>query len=118
MGITDVVADNDLIPDQRAERGNYVGCVAGALPFAEYERVCSAAGFKDITIISTHETMPGSTRRSSRRQSAPAPKRPRRRHLGPASCLSFQSLLLSRREGWADRLDAGRWQSSSAPRCS
>ena len=45
IGIADVVADNDLTPGQRAERGSYVGCIAGALSFAEYEDGLRAVGF-------------------------------------------------------------------------
>src|SRR3954468_6803630 len=37
VGITDIVADDDLTPQQRAERGSYVGCIAGALSFSEFE---------------------------------------------------------------------------------
>ena len=29
IGISDIVAEDHLTPDQRAERGSYVGCVAG-----------------------------------------------------------------------------------------
>ena len=36
LGISDVVADDHLTPADRAERGSYVGCIAGALSFAEY----------------------------------------------------------------------------------
>src|SRR3954452_12276523 len=36
IGISDVVADDDLTSAQRAERGSYVGCIAGALSFGEY----------------------------------------------------------------------------------
>jgi arsenite methyltransferase len=59
IGIADVVADNDLTPAQRAERGSYVGCIAGALSFQEYEDGLRAAGFTDISIASIHESMPG-----------------------------------------------------------
>ena len=31
IGITDIVADDALTPAQRAERGSYAGCIAGAL---------------------------------------------------------------------------------------
>ena len=31
IGITDIVADDSLTPEQRAERGSYAGCIAGAL---------------------------------------------------------------------------------------
>jgi SAM-dependent methyltransferase len=59
IGISDVVADNDLTPDQRAERGDWVGCIAGALSFAEYEQGLADTGFVDIAITPTHETAPG-----------------------------------------------------------
>jgi arsenite methyltransferase len=59
LGISDVVADNALVPEQRAERGSYVGCIAGALSFQEYEDRLRAAGFTDISITSTNEPLPG-----------------------------------------------------------
>jgi SAM-dependent methyltransferase len=55
LGISDVVAADHLSPDQRAERGSYVGCIAGALSFAEYSRELMSAGFVDIVIDPTHE---------------------------------------------------------------
>jgi arsenite methyltransferase len=54
-----VVADDDLSADDRAERGSYVGCIAGALSFSEYEDGLRAAGFTDVEITSTHEPVPG-----------------------------------------------------------
>ena len=36
IGISDVIADDDLTPEQRAERGTYTGCIAGALSFSDY----------------------------------------------------------------------------------
>src|SRR6266496_671423 len=48
IGISDVVADDDLTPAQRAERGSYVGCIAGALSFSEYEKGLTKAGFGDV----------------------------------------------------------------------
>jgi arsenite methyltransferase len=59
IGISDVVADDELTPAQRAERGTYVGCIAGALSFLEYEEGLRAAGFEDVSITSTHEPIPG-----------------------------------------------------------
>jgi arsenite methyltransferase len=59
LGVSDVVADNDLTPAQRAERGNWVGCIAGALSFAEYERGLVDAGFVDVEITPTHPTADG-----------------------------------------------------------
>ena len=93
IGITDVVADNDLSPGQRAERGSYVGCIAGALSFAEYENGLRSAGFTDISITSTHETMPGihsaivkATKRSGTEAAAPAPPRARELPVVQTSC--------------------------------
>jgi arsenite methyltransferase len=59
IGVADVVADDDLSPGQRAERGSYVGCIAGALSFREYEGGLRNAGFRDISVVSTDEPMPG-----------------------------------------------------------
>ncbi len=59
VGVTDVVADNDLTPEQRAERGSYVGCIAGALSFREYEDQLAEAGFERITVERTHEVAGG-----------------------------------------------------------
>ena len=54
IGISDIVADDELTPAQRAERGNYVGCIAGALSFTEYREGLRAAGFTNIDITPTH----------------------------------------------------------------
>ncbi|MFH8462540.1 arsenite methyltransferase [Streptomyces sp. NPDC017991] len=59
MGVSDVVADDTLTPGQRAERGDYVGCIAGALSFAEYRQGLEAAGFTDIEITPTHSVADG-----------------------------------------------------------
>jgi len=55
IGVSDVVASDDLAPERRAERGSYVGCIAGALSFAEYSAELMRVGFVDITIDPTHE---------------------------------------------------------------
>jgi arsenite methyltransferase len=54
VGITDVVADDHLSPEDRAERGAWVGCIAGALSKAEYQAQLAAAGFADISVAFTH----------------------------------------------------------------
>ena len=59
LGISDIVAANHLSPEDRAERGSYVGCIAGALSFAEYESELSAAGFMEISIGPTHKAADG-----------------------------------------------------------
>src|ERR1044072_3108990 len=50
IGITDVVAEDQLSPQERAERGAWVGCIAGALSRGEYEAGLAAAGFADIAV--------------------------------------------------------------------
>jgi arsenite methyltransferase len=55
IGVSDVIADDELTPEQRAERGDHVGCIAGALSFTEYRRGLAAAGFTDIEITPTHQ---------------------------------------------------------------
>jgi arsenite methyltransferase len=55
IGVSDVVAENHLSPAQRAERGSYVGCIAGALSIAEYEAELATAGFTDVSVELTHE---------------------------------------------------------------
>jgi arsenite methyltransferase len=59
IGISDVVAEDRLEPEQRAERGSYVGCIAGALSTSEYTDGLRAAGFDDITVEFTHEVADG-----------------------------------------------------------
>jgi arsenite methyltransferase len=59
IGVSDVVAEDRLTPQERAERGNWVGCIAGALSFAEYERGLTDAGFVDVEITPTHEAAEG-----------------------------------------------------------
>ncbi|ACZ32346.1 Methyltransferase type 11 [Xylanimonas cellulosilytica DSM 15894] len=59
VGISDVVAEDDVAPEQRAERGSYVGCVAGALSKQEYLDGLAAAGFTDTDVTFTHEVAAG-----------------------------------------------------------
>ncbi len=59
MGVSDIVAEDSLTPDERAERGSYVGCIAGALSFSEYEAGLREAGLEDISITLTHEETAG-----------------------------------------------------------
>ena len=59
IGVSDVVADDDLTSERRAERGDYVGCIAGALSFSEYRRGLVAVGFTDIEITATHQVADG-----------------------------------------------------------
>lgn len=59
VGVSDVVADNELDEQQRAERGSYVGCIAGALSFGEYEAGLKQAGFDSVSITPTHQVADG-----------------------------------------------------------
>jgi len=59
IGISDVVADDDLTPEQRAERGSYVGCIAGALSFSEYSQGLQEAGFAEVSITPTNSIADG-----------------------------------------------------------
>jgi arsenite methyltransferase len=59
VGISDIVAEDRLGPQQRAERGSHVGCIAGAMAKGEYERELAAAGFEDVSLEFTHEIADG-----------------------------------------------------------
>jgi SAM-dependent methyltransferase len=59
IGITDVVAEDHLTAEDRAERGSYVGCIAGALSKAEYEAGLTAAGFAEVSVTFTHQVGDG-----------------------------------------------------------
>jgi SAM-dependent methyltransferase len=59
IGISDVVAEDQLTAADRAERGSYVGCIAGALSRGEYLDGLAAAGFVDADVTFTHEAAPG-----------------------------------------------------------
>jgi arsenite methyltransferase len=59
IGISDVVAEDHLSAEERAARGSYVGCIAGALSKSEYEAGLGAAGFDDISVSFTHEVADG-----------------------------------------------------------
>lgn len=59
IGISDVVAEDGISPEMRAERGSYVGCIAGALSRSEYLDGLVAAGFSDAEVVFTHEVAPG-----------------------------------------------------------
>jgi arsenite methyltransferase len=59
LGISDVIAEDRLTSAERAERGSYVGCIAGALSASEYEQGLEAAGFGDVSVTFTHEVANG-----------------------------------------------------------
>ena len=59
IGISDVVAEDRVAPEERAERGSYVGCIAGALSKGEYEQGLREAGFADVSVEFTYEAADG-----------------------------------------------------------
>ena len=59
VGVSDVVAEDRLSHAERAERGSYVGRIAGALSKAEYEAGLDAAGFEDVSVEFTHGVADG-----------------------------------------------------------
>ena len=56
VGISDVVADDELSP---AERGSWCGCVAGALSRSEYVAGFEAAGLTNVEVRFTHGVADG-----------------------------------------------------------
>jgi arsenite methyltransferase len=59
IGISDIVAEDRLSPEERAERGSYAGCIAGALSKGEYTAGLQAAGFDPVSVDFTHEVADG-----------------------------------------------------------
>jgi SAM-dependent methyltransferase len=59
LGISDIVAEDRLTEEERAERGSHVGCIAGALSKSEFEVGLEAVGFEDISVEFTHEVAAG-----------------------------------------------------------
>jgi arsenite methyltransferase len=58
-GISDIVAEDHMTEAQRAERGSYVGCIAGALSFAEYRAGLAGVGLAEVSITPTHAVADG-----------------------------------------------------------
>jgi arsenite methyltransferase len=55
IGISDVVASDELTAAERASRGSFSGCIAGALSFEEYRAGLEEVGLSDIEVEPTHE---------------------------------------------------------------
>ena len=80
IGISDVVAEDHLTARPRAERGSYVGCIAGALSRSEYLDGLAAAGFVAPPSVHLH---PRGRRTACTRRHRSAPRKPLGR-CGPA----------------------------------
>jgi SAM-dependent methyltransferase len=59
IGITDVVTEDRLSADERLERGDFAGCIVGAMALGEYTEGLEAAGFEDVSVTFTHEITDG-----------------------------------------------------------
>jgi hypothetical protein len=59
LGVSDIVAEDRLTAEQRAERGSYVGCIAGALSQTEFETQLAEAGFSEVSVTFTHSVGDG-----------------------------------------------------------
>jgi arsenite methyltransferase len=59
VGVSDVVAEDHLTEEDQAERGSYVGCIAGALSKAEYIAGLEETGFEQVEVTFTHQVADG-----------------------------------------------------------
>ena len=59
LGVSDIAAEDRLSAAERAERGSYAGCVAGALSESEYVRGLEETGFEDVSVRFTYEFSDG-----------------------------------------------------------
>ena len=59
IGITDIVAEDHLTAEERAERGSYAGCIAGALSVSEFREGLEAVGLGDVSITPSHSVAEG-----------------------------------------------------------
>jgi arsenite methyltransferase len=59
IGLSDVVAEDRLSAAERAERGSFAGCIAGAMSRREYLDGLAAAGFVEAEVTFTHEVADG-----------------------------------------------------------
>ena len=58
FAVSDVVADDDMDDQTRADMQAYTGCIAGALTRDEFTKALGAAGLIDITITEAHRVHP------------------------------------------------------------
>ena len=59
IGISDVVAEEQLSQADRAAAGSYAGCIAGALSRSGYLAGLASAGFADGSVTFTDQAAPG-----------------------------------------------------------
>jgi arsenite methyltransferase len=78
VGVSDIVAEDRLAPEDRAKRGSHVGCIAGALSEGEYVAGLEAAGLEDVSVELAHRVADGmhSAIVKARKPRSPEPKEP------------------------------------------
>lgn len=54
FAVSDVIADENMDQETRADMQAYTGCIAGALTRQEFERALTTAGLSGIEINETH----------------------------------------------------------------
>jgi arsenite methyltransferase len=54
FAISDVIADEDMDEETRADMRQWTGCIAGALTLPEFEQALADAGLTDVEIRETH----------------------------------------------------------------
>jgi SAM-dependent methyltransferase len=59
MHVADILAEDRLGQAERAERGDWSGCIAGAMSFREMTEGLASAGLTEISISPTHEVADG-----------------------------------------------------------
>ncbi|WP_021594110.1 methyltransferase domain-containing protein [Actinomadura welshii] len=59
LGVSDIIAESGLDPDERTAAENRLGCAASTLTAQEYRRELHAAGFTGITLTATADTGDG-----------------------------------------------------------
>lgn len=59
IGISDVVAEDRISSEDRAARGSFVGCIAGALSESEYRGGLEDARLVDVGVELTHRVADG-----------------------------------------------------------
>jgi arsenite methyltransferase len=59
VGVTDIVADDRLSQQERAERGDFVGCIAGAMSIGEFRAELARVGLVDVEVRPTHDVADG-----------------------------------------------------------
>ncbi len=54
FAVSDVIADEDMTEQTRADMAQWTGCIAGALTEREFRDELAAAGFADVEVQTTH----------------------------------------------------------------